>query len=271
MLPELLHSGLRALRGPYLVPAVLGATFLCVLASYVTAYRRLRHFNGPWLARFSNLWMLSQIPAGRQGDIYEEVMRKYNPDGPFVRVGPNDLVTNSPDMIRRMGSARSTYKRSSWYHAVKFNPYGDSMLSIMDTAAHDRLKAKTAFAYGGKDVPGLEALIDEQLARLVDLIRRNYISDDKVIGGAFKPMDLGDVVSYFTLDTIGRLSYGEPFGYLAEDKDVNNYLKIVKVSVPTIVASCEIPPLQAILLNPLFLKFFGPKPTDKDGVGCLMK
>lgn len=271
MLPELLHSGLHALRGPYLVPAVLGAAFIYVVASYVATYRRLRHFDGPWLGRFSSLWMLSQIPKGQQGRVYEEVMHKYNPDGPFVRVGPNDLVTNSPDMIRRMGGARSTYKRSSWYHAVKFNPYGDSMLSIMDTAAHDKLKAKMAFGYGGKEVPGVEGLVDEQLAGLIDLIRRKYISDEKVVGGAFKPMNLNDVMSFFTLDTIGRLAYGQSFGNLAADKDVHNYIGIVKVTMAALVAGCEILPLQSVLLNPLFLKFFGPKSTDKEGMGCLMK
>ncbi|KAL8298947.1 hypothetical protein RB600_003469 [Gaeumannomyces tritici] len=272
MLPELLHSSLRALQGPYLVPTALGAALLYVIASYAAAYRRLRHFDGPWLGRFSSLWMLSQIPKNQQGRVYEEVMRKYNPDGPFVRVGPNDLVTNSPDMLRRMGGARSAYKRSSWYRAVKFNPYGDSMLSLMDTAAHDRLKAKMAFAYGGKEVPGVEGLVDEQLAKLVDLIRRKYISDEKVVaGGAFKPMNLNDVISFFTLDTIGRLAYGQPFGYLDADKDFNNYMGIVKLSLYAIVTGCEVLPLQSVLLNPLFLKFFGPKSTDKEGMGRLMK
>ncbi|KAL8383263.1 hypothetical protein RB595_006832 [Gaeumannomyces hyphopodioides] len=271
MLPDPLHSALHALRGPYLVLGVLGVAFLYVIASYMAAYRRLRHFDGPWLGRFSSLWMLSQIPKGQQGRVYEEVMHKYSPDGPFVRVGPNDLVTNSPDMIRRMGGARSAYKRSSWYHAVKFNPYGDSMLSIMDTAVHDKLKAKMAFGYGGKEVPGVEGLVDEQLAGLIDLIRRKYISDEKVVGGAFKPMNLNDVISYFTLDTIGRLAYGRPFGNLAADKDVNNYMGIVKLSLNAVVAGCEILPLQYVLLNPLFLKFFGPKSTDKEGMGCLMK
>ncbi|KLU90239.1 cytochrome P450 monooxygenase [Magnaporthiopsis poae ATCC 64411] len=274
LLPELLRSGIHALRGPYLVPAVLGAAFLYVVASYVAAYRRLRHFKGPWLGRFSSLWMLSRIPPGRQGPIYGDVVRKYNPDGPFVRVGPNDLVTNSPDVIRRMSGARSTYKRSAWYHAVKFNPYGDSLLSQTDTAVHDRLKAKMSFAYSGKDVPGLEGLIDEQLASLVDLIRRNYISKDydEATGTAsYKPMNLNNAISFFTLDVIGRISYGKPFGYLAADRDVNNYLGILKLSMRTIVASCDILPLQAVFLNPLFLKYFGPKTTDKEGLGCLMK
>lgn len=64
--------------------------------------------------------------------------------GPLVRVGPNELVTSSPDIVRRIWAVRSPYRRGAFYDAIKFDPERDNLLSLRDEDAHTALKAKMA-------------------------------------------------------------------------------------------------------------------------------
>lgn len=68
----------------------------------------------------------------------------------------------------------------------------------------------------------MEGTIDKQIRNFVDLIERKYLSTSK----EYRPMDLGQKGQFFTLDVISDLAFGEPFGYLKEDDDVFDYIKI---------------------------------------------
>lgn len=85
-----------------------------------------------------------------------------------------------------MSAARATYSRSAWYAGFKFHPYIDNMFNILDTGAHDRLRAKLAGGYSAKENPTLESSVDEQLKSLVALIRSSYISQ----GDQYRPLGM---------------------------------------------------------------------------------
>ncbi|WYZ40986.1 hypothetical protein EsH8_IV_001327 [Colletotrichum jinshuiense] len=217
-----LTSGIDARSAPlYLIVSFL---IYYVFSSIVTWYR-LRDFPGPIIGKFSYFWIMSNARSGRPAEHYTKLNRKH---GSLVRVGPNDLVTDDPDIIRRMNGARSTYGRSSWYDSVKLNPHEDSMFSLRDVGAHDKLKAKCAGGYAGKENPTLESGVDSQIAGAIDLIRRKYITTDDEV----KPMDLGKVTQFLTLDTITKIAYGKEFGYLATDSDIYGYISTTETAIP---------------------------------------
>ena len=64
--------------------------------------------------------------------------------GPLVRVGPNTLVTNDPDVLRRMWAVRSQYKKSDWYDAVRWDPSRDNLINMKDDEQHATLRNKMA-------------------------------------------------------------------------------------------------------------------------------
>lgn len=189
------------------------------LVSSVLVYRRLMHIPGPLLASISYLYIFRVWLSRRQSLLYGDLNKQYN--SRIVRIGPSDLITDDPDFIKRMNSARSKYGRSSWYSATKVNPYGASLVNMLDVKEHDKLKSKMSFGYGGKENPELEAGIDEQVEALVDLIRRKYVS----FGSGLKPLDVARIAQYFTLDSITRIAYGREFGYLATEEDVFGYIR----------------------------------------------
>jgi len=149
---------------------------------------------------------------------------------------------------------------------MRMDPYDDCLFSMTDTAAHDRLKARLSFGYGGKENPSLEAGIDEQLQNLVGLIQRKYLSTDKEL----KPMDFAKTAQYFTLDAVTKIAYGKEFGYLATDSDVYEYIETAEAYVPNLVILAEIPYLWNLVKHPWVLNALGPKKTDQKGMGTIL-
>lgn len=225
-------------------------------------WRRLSAFSGPFLASISYFPMLRIRRSGRSHLEYFELSKQY---GSLVRIGPNDLLASSPDHLRRMSAARSTYQRSSWYKATRLDPYHDMMGSIMDKQAHMSLRSKVAAGYMGKDNPRLESDINSQVQSLVSLIKREYLSDESV-----KPVDFGRLADFYAHDSKSKLAFGKPLGLLETNKDVRGIIAIVKLALEWIQVFTDIPPLQKIFLSNTVLKLLGPKPTDSWGVGYLM-
>lgn len=206
--------------------------------------------------------MLRIRRSGRSHLEYFELSKQY---GSLVRIGPNDLLASSPDHLRRMSAARSTYQRSSWYKATRLDPYHDMMGSVMDKQAHMSLRSKVAAGYMGKDNPRLESDINSQVQSLVSLIKREYLSDETA-----RPVDFGRLADYYAHDSKSKLAFGKPLGLLETNKDVRGIIAIVKIALEWIQVFTDIPPLQKIFLSNTVLKLLGPKPTDSWGVGYLM-
>jgi hypothetical protein len=48
-------------------------------------------------------------------------------------------------------------------------------------------------------------------------------------------MDLGQKGQFFTLDVISDLAFGKAFGYLEQDADVFDYIKIIEQYIPAML------------------------------------
>lgn len=245
-----------------LITSVLLFFSLYLAVTRFRTWRRLSAFPGPLFASISYLPMFRIRRSGRSHLEYFTLSQKY---GPLVRIGPNDLLASNPDHLRRMSAARSTYERSSWYKATRLDPYHDMMGSVIDKSAHMSIRSKLAAGYTGKDNPGLEANIESQVQSLVELIRREYLSEENV-----KPVDFARLADFYAHDSKSVLAFGKPLGLLKKNDDVRGIIAIVKVALEWIQVFTDIPPLQKFFLSDTVLKLFGPKPTDSWGVGYLM-
>jgi hypothetical protein len=86
--------------------------------------------------------------------------------GSVVRIAANYVLIDDPVALRRISGARSTYTRDAWWTGLRIDPRQDNMLTTMDTAAHDKLKAQTANGYNGRDNVDIEGNVDVQLQKL---------------------------------------------------------------------------------------------------------
>ncbi|KAJ5092657.1 cytochrome P450 [Penicillium alfredii] len=243
--------------------AVFALVALYVITSALSWYR-LRKFPVPsWLAHFSYVWLGRTTYGGKQYWAHRELHRKY---GPLVRIGPNEIMTDDPDIIRGMSSVRSTFTRGEWYLTGRFNPYYDNLFTVLDNHGHKQARARLFAGYAGRDTASaLEHGVDRQITRLTDLLRQKYA----VLGDKAPLLDIGQITSYFTMDVITKLAFGQEFGYL-EEKDLHGFLQEVHDLWPQMSLSADVPWIRRFIFSRPFLKLFGPRATDKHGFGALM-
>lgn len=185
--------------------------------------------------------------------------------GKVMRIGPNELIVYDPETILRMSNVRSQYGRSDWHASIKFDPYGNTVLSEPDTAKHDERKALIAGGYAGKGGVKLEQKVDHQLAILVDILRKNYAQKSNR-----KALDFGQLVRYFQIDLITFAGYSETWGDLVTETDQFDFISITDSISPFMALNAMIPLLRAVFFSNFFLRLFGPKTTDKKGMGKLL-
>lgn len=226
-------------------------------------YRRLQAFPGPFSTGWSELWHARTVMSNHCHLKYKEVNDNY---GRIARIGPNELITSSPELLVHMSSVRSAYTRSTWYNsATRVRPGKDHLFSELDEAKHTKRRQQMAPGYSGKENLALEADIDARVQELMGLIRTRYLST----AGRSSPVDIGKKVQYFTLDVISAVGFGEPIGDLKADADLNDYLKAVEEGL-TMMALSGALGLTRFLQQPIFSRLLGPKETDKGGMGRMM-
>ncbi|TVY86980.1 Cytochrome P450 monooxygenase [Lachnellula willkommii] len=178
--------------------------------------------------------------------------------GDLARIAPNQLVTGDIDMLHRMSAARSTYTRSQIYAGNTLMPETHNTFSMVDEPAHTKRRAVIATAYAGKETEELESKVDQQLGQFLNLIRTKYISTDTDV----RPLDLARTCGYFTLDTITNLSFSAPWGFLVEDKDLDNWFALVGWQIKIVTTMQYVPWVLNLVSTPwagrLMAKFQDP-------------
>ncbi|KAK1757192.1 cytochrome P450 monooxygenase lolP1 [Echria macrotheca] len=235
------------------------------IARWIRSWCRLRHIPGPPIASLSAAWMLQKLCTG---DFNEALIQVAETHGPLARIGPNDLLCTDPDTLRRVAGARSVYIKGDFYETGRVVPGYNNIVSERDETKHKALRAAMAGGYLGREtgsLAGIEACLDRQLRAFIALIETKYISEP----GTIRPLDFAIKSQFFALDVISELSFGRAFGFLVEDRDLYDYVKINESAIPVMNTIQAIPWITNALYSwPLRLGL--PSTGDKVGLGRLM-
>ncbi|KIX05178.1 uncharacterized protein Z518_06050 [Rhinocladiella mackenziei CBS 650.93] len=204
--------------------AISACLVIWAAAHWWLAYRRLRHIKGPGLASISSLWIFYQTCRSRIYLAGDEALQRY---GSIVRIAPNCILTNDPVFLRVMAAPRSGFTRSRYFEATRVDAQSDHLLSLRDEAAHAALRAKVLPGYSGKEVTTLESDIDARVVDLLDLIRRDYVSQEK-------PLDFARLSGFFTLDSLTTIAFGNAMGYLKTNEDLFHYFHMSSKLYPIV-------------------------------------
>ena len=248
---------------PTLLACAIAIFLFAFIVDRVRTYRRLSHIPGPTLGGLSKFWMIRACTSGRNHLLVADVNAKY---GRLARIGPNNLITSDPELIRRMNAPRSPYRRGDWYNAMRMKPGHDNVLSARREDKHRELREKMALGYSGKENPGLEQSIDKHIINLVNLIERKYISE----GTSLKRMDLARITNYFTLDVISDVAFGSPFGDVKDDEDKFEYIKTIGENLPLMVLMAILPQIHGFLEKSSLMALLGPNAKDRVGLGRIV-
>ncbi|KAK0617677.1 cytochrome P450 [Immersiella caudata] len=224
----------------------------------------LRHIPGPFNNSITCYYSL--FTWGLSGRLNTWATSQNEKYGRLVRIGPNHILTDDLSTLRRLGTARSPYLKSEWYHDItRLVKDIDSTLSLSGTlqsnALHHERHSLLAPTYAGRDntSPSLEEVVDSQVSALISYLDCKASTSQLV--------DFSIIAQYFSLDTIACILWSEPFGFLRDDEDIGGYVQALQDFLPIRSALSSLPILT--WLRPVLSRML-PREGDKVGLGRLM-
>ncbi|KAL2450600.1 Cytochrome P450 monooxygenase ABA1 [Exophiala dermatitidis] len=254
---------------PWDVLLVLSGILLVgnVLLVLRNRFCHLASIPGPWWAAYTRLWLCKTIASGDSARLFTEVNKKF---GPIARIGPNHLITDDPDVTKRILAARSHYTRGPWFDAIKIDPHVPNIVSERHTGKHNHLRHRMSAGYTGKEIEGTEEIIDERILDFCQRIEQKWCSESSET----KAFDIGRRIQYLAVDIITHLCFGAPLGFMDKDSDVHNFLYTIESQLPIVQHFSVITEFNTILERitriPLFRRLLLPSAADRTGVGRIM-
>ncbi|KAM7195564.1 Pisatin demethylase [Naviculisporaceae sp. PSN 640] len=206
----------------------------------------LKKYPGPFLAGWTNLWRLWQVITGEYAPRMKRLHEKY---GPIVRIGPNLLDLDFPELSKVIYSTDGKWIKTDFYKnssSIIDGKITYHMFSEVDNVEHARLKRPVVRHYSVPSVLAMEPHMDSVIADFFDHLRTRYVSPKK-------PCPFGDWLSYYAWDFLGIVTFSTKFGYMEAGSDFDGTLAIADKSIDYLGLCGQIPWMDYVLdKNPIY-------------------
>ncbi|KAI1120325.1 cytochrome P450 monooxygenase-like protein [Nemania abortiva] len=189
-------DALSAILGRFAVSAV---AYLGGLFSSMTIYRlyfhRLSTFHGPKLAAVSKLWHVWHVRDSTNFLFQQKIHKTY---GSIVRTGPNEITIFNPAAFELLDGFGNETTRDVWYDIVRPRT---SAIFTRDKLEHKEGRKFWAMGLSSK-------AMNDYHPRLISLVREL----SRCVGSfGAKPINMDQVMSWFSWDVMGEVLFGEDF------------------------------------------------------------
>jgi cytochrome P450 len=195
-----------------LIPLLLA--LLTIYLTYTNFAHPLSSIPGPFLARFSRLWL---IQHSLTGDLHTTMIALHARYGPLVRTARNEISISDPTSLKYIYGAGTKFRKSDWYSVWqghrKFDLFGGR-----DEALHGKQRRLVSNIYSMADLKKLEPAVDTAIGLVVKRLGE--------VGGRGKHVDVGKWAQLFAFDVIGLVTFSKPFGFLAAGNDDGSFAAI---------------------------------------------
>ncbi|ORY65879.1 benzoate 4-monooxygenase cytochrome P450 [Pseudomassariella vexata] len=218
----------------------------------------LRAFPGPFLARFTDLWRAIVTAQGRIDSTHTLWHRKYNSSA--VRIGPNTISISDPNLIKTIYATKDAWTKSHMYRVNDVLIKGQRISNIFNTQDnvwHDKVMKPIRGFWTMTKVLEVEGLIDETLSKLTEKLDAKFANEP---GDSSKVCMMNDWLGYFAWDVTANISFGQHYGFIEQERDVDNLIVDSTKGLYYFGPISQIPWVDYLLdKNPLVR--IGPKPT----------
>ena len=154
-----------------------------------------RYLWPPWPADtrqppgWTNLWRLWQVYSGEYGPRMKKLHEKY---GPIVRIGPNLLDLDIPDLYRIIYGTDGKWVKSDFYKNSSSIINGKityHMFSEVDPTKHALIKRPIVRHYSMPAVLAMEPLMDAVIKEFCETLQKRYVEPKKTC-------EFGDWLTY---------------------------------------------------------------------------
>ncbi|KAK3294499.1 cytochrome P450 [Chaetomium fimeti] len=235
--PLLLRQGLVLLNAPavsWLAAALVLPLTLVAWFTVSWASSPLRKYPGPFLAGFTNLWRVAQVQSGSYHLRMKKLHEQY---GPVVRIGPNLLDLDYPELIKTIYTTDGKWRKTEFYENNSAMVNGKQtfhMFSTTDQAEHARMKRPVAKYFSLGHVLALEPHMDTVITDLMKNLDDRFVNPKKTC-------DLGEWVGFYAWDLISSATFSRRFGYMDAGHDFDQTISIADKALDYFSAVGQIP------------------------------
>ncbi|EGG06012.1 uncharacterized protein MELLADRAFT_36399 [Melampsora larici-populina 98AG31] len=185
------------------------------LFCYYFDYFSLKSYPGPFLAKFSRVWLAK---VSRNGKRYLSIHEAHLKFGKFsmIRIAPDEISIADKDAIQPVLGHGNGNTKSEFYDA--FVSIHRGLFNTRDRIDHTRKRKLISNTFSQKNVLEFEPYISSTLHQFL-------IQWDRLCDQVEKPsidwyeFDSLPWFNYLAFDIIGDLAFGEPFGMIQRAAD----------------------------------------------------
>ncbi|KAI1434303.1 cytochrome p450 benzoate 4-monooxygenase [Xylaria sp. CBS 124048] len=185
---------------------------------YFTTYRHLRHIPGPFIGKFSNLWLALGARNGKKYAWVHEAHRRY---GKVVRVGFNHVSIATAEGLRTVYAHGNGFLKDTFYEAFVSGVPG--VFNVRHRGEHTRKRKIVAHAFSPGAVhdfePHMAANLERWVVQLDRIAARKIRSPGEEDGGGYARLNIMPWCTFLAFDIIGDLAFGAPFGMVQRGRD----------------------------------------------------
>ncbi|RPA82256.1 cytochrome P450 [Ascobolus immersus RN42] len=225
---------------------------------YYILLHPLAHIPGPFFSKFSDIPYLLRFLSGYEYKHDYALFQRY---GPVVRVGPNRVAVGEPEHVA------TVYNKNAWKGDNYNLSQNYGIFGIKSAKDHAERKKMLTHPFLPVAVKSYDPIIQRNVDYFLDALQQTYATRK---GEPAKIFDFLQWPAFFSYDTLTELAFGEPMGFVQEQRDIGDMYQSFETALYPIGAMIRVPSVFK------FLKFTGihdmmaPKPTDGNGVGVIL-
>ncbi|KAI1748114.1 cytochrome P450 [Xylaria castorea] len=198
----------------------------------------LKAYPGPILARCTDWWRFGKVRTGRYHLHMLELHDRY---GPIVRIGPNLLDIDMPEVIKTLYGSDTNWRKTEFYQnnsAIIDGKITYQLFSEIDPANHARLKRPIVKYFSQGNVLSKEIFMDKVIRDMCRHLSASFNNRD---------CDLGEWIAFCAWDIVGMVTFGQPFGYMDNGCDFDGSIKTADRALDYFAAVGQMPFLDQLL------------------------
>ncbi|KAI8454518.1 cytochrome P450 [Phakopsora pachyrhizi] len=187
------------------------------VVNYFKDQHGLKRFPGPFLAKFSRIWLARAARTRKRYSIIHDLHKKH---GSIVRIAPDELSIADVDALDIVMGHGTKHTKSEFYDA--FVSVHAGVFNTRSRADHARKRKLISAAFSPKNIVEFQPLVSAHLLKFVkqwDKLAAKSLSGERTTINCLPWMH------YLTFDIVSDLAFGEPFGMIESGSDIVTFLE----------------------------------------------